>query len=137
VLFFTAPVSMLLHSSISVHMEQNAVKFKIGASSSYKQIFMVDFCLCGAILILKAFCFGAIPDIMIELIAYWSVTQSRQSWQWLSGIETKLLRASGYWQKKSWRWIHAYTSVFLLIRLKLLYICKDLKNKVLKVNFYQ
>ena len=29
------------------------------------------------------------------------------------------------------------TSVFLLIRLKLLYICKDLKNKVIKVNFYQ
>jgi hypothetical protein len=29
------------------------------------------------------------------------------------------------------------TSVFLLIRLKLLYICKYLKNKVLKVNFYQ
>ena len=45
-------------------------------------------------------CFGAIPDIMIELIAYWSVSQSRQSWQWLSGIETKLLGASGYWQKR-------------------------------------
>ena len=28
------------------------------------------FCLCGAILNLKAFCFGAIPDIMIELIVY-------------------------------------------------------------------
>jgi hypothetical protein len=37
---------------------------------------------------------------MIELIAYWSVPQSRQSWQCLSGIETKLLGASGYWQKK-------------------------------------
>jgi hypothetical protein len=35
-----------------------------------KQFFTVDFCLCGAILNLKAFCFGAIPDIMIELIAY-------------------------------------------------------------------
>ena len=64
------------------------------------KIVTMDFCLCGAILNLKAFCFGAIPDIMIELIAYWSVTQSRQSWQWLSGIETKLLGASGYWQKK-------------------------------------
>jgi hypothetical protein len=53
---------------------------------------MMDFCLCGPILNLKAFCFGAIPDIMIELIAYWSVPQSRQS--------TKLLEASGYWQKK-------------------------------------
>ena len=63
--------------------------------------FTMDLCLCGAILNLKAFCFGAIPDIMIELIAYWSVPQSRQSWQWLSGIETKLLLgASGYWQKK-------------------------------------
>ena len=29
---------------------------------------------------------------------YWSVPQSRQSRQWLSGIETKLLGASGYWQ---------------------------------------
>ena len=64
-----------------------------------KKVFTMDFCLCGAILNLKAFCFGAIPDIMIELIAYWSVPQSRQSWQWLSGIETKLLRASGYWPK--------------------------------------
>ena len=44
---------------------------------------MMDFCLCGPILNLKAFCFGAIPDIMIELIAYWSVPQSRQSSQWL------------------------------------------------------
>jgi peptide subunit release factor RF-3 len=58
------------------------------------QIFTIDFCLCGAILYLKAFSFGAIPDIMIELIAYWSVPQSRQSWQWLSGIETKLLGTS-------------------------------------------
>jgi hypothetical protein len=72
-----------------------------------KKYFTMDFCLCGAILNLKAFCFGAIPDILIELIAYWSVPQSRQSWQLLSGIETKLVGASGYWQKKSWRWIHA------------------------------
>ena len=63
--------------------------------------FTIDFCfICGVILNLKAFCFGAIPDIMIELIAYWSVPQSRQSWQWLSGIEITLLGASGYWQKK-------------------------------------
>jgi len=41
--------------------------------------FYVDFCLCGAILNLKAYCFGAIPDIMIELIVYGSVPQSRQS----------------------------------------------------------
>jgi hypothetical protein len=31
--------------------------------------FTLDFCLCGVILDLKAFCFGAIPDIMIELTA--------------------------------------------------------------------
>jgi hypothetical protein len=65
---------------------------------------------------LKAFCFGAIPDIMIELIAYWSVSQSRQSWQCFSGIETKLLGASGYWQKKSWRWSHAYVVQFQIWR---------------------
>ena len=41
--------------------------------------FMIDFCLCGAISNLKAFCFGAIPDIMIELIVYGGVPQSRQS----------------------------------------------------------
>ena len=34
---------------------------------------------CDAILFLKAFYFGAIPDIMIELIVYGSVPQSRQS----------------------------------------------------------
>jgi hypothetical protein len=62
-----------------------------------KKIYTMNFCLCGAILNLKAFCFGATPDIMI---AYWSVPQRRKSWQWLSGIETKVLRASGYWQKK-------------------------------------
>jgi hypothetical protein len=33
----------------------------------------MDLCLCGAILNLKTFCFGAIPDIMIELIVYGSV----------------------------------------------------------------
>jgi hypothetical protein len=32
------------------------------------KFFAIDFCLCDAILNLKAFCFGAIPDIMIELI---------------------------------------------------------------------
>jgi len=36
----------------------------------------MDFCLCGAILNLKAFCFGAIPDIMIEVIVYGSVPHS-------------------------------------------------------------
>jgi hypothetical protein len=33
----------------------------------------MDFCLCGAILNLKALCFRAIPDIMIELIVCASV----------------------------------------------------------------
>ena len=42
-----------------------------------KHFITLDFWLCGAILNLKAFCFGAIPDIMIELIAYWSVPQSK------------------------------------------------------------
>jgi hypothetical protein len=42
--------------------------------------FNMDFCLCGAILNLKTFCIGAIPDIMIELIVYGNVPQSRQSY---------------------------------------------------------
>jgi hypothetical protein len=47
-----------------------------GGSSSCQAIFFtMDFCLCGAILNLMAFCFGAIPDIMIELIVYGSVPQ--------------------------------------------------------------
>jgi hypothetical protein len=40
--------------------------------------FTMDF-FCGAILSLKAFCFGAIPDIMIELLVYGSVPQSWKS----------------------------------------------------------
>ena len=55
--------------------------------------FTMDLCLCGAILNLNAFCFGAIPDIMIELIVYGSVPQSRQSCQWFSEIKIKLLGA--------------------------------------------
>jgi hypothetical protein len=39
----------------------------------------MEFCLSDAILNLKVFCFGAIPDIMIELIVYGSVPKSRQS----------------------------------------------------------
>ena len=41
----------------------------------------MDFCLCCAILNMKAFCFRAIPDIMIELIVYGSVSQSRQAYR--------------------------------------------------------
>ena len=45
-----------------------------------KAIFLrLDFCLCGAILNLKAFCLGAIQDIMIELIVYGSVSHSGSS----------------------------------------------------------
>ena len=50
-----------------------------GVPSSCQNLFTMDFSLCGAILNLKAFGFGAIPDIMIELIVYGSVPQSRQS----------------------------------------------------------
>jgi hypothetical protein len=41
-----------------------------------KHFFSMDFCLRGAIVNLKAFCFGAIPDIMIELVVYGSVPHS-------------------------------------------------------------
>ena len=75
-------------------------RFPRGHHLPAKKMFTMDFCLRGAISNLKAFCFGAIPDIMIEFIAYWNMPQSRQSWQWLSGIATKLLGSSGYWQKK-------------------------------------
>jgi hypothetical protein len=35
-----------------------------GGASSYLDLFLtIDFCLCGVILNLKAFCFGAIPDM--------------------------------------------------------------------------
>ena len=67
----------------------------MGALYPVKTFFAMDFCLFGAILSLKAFCFGAIPDRVIELIVCGSVPQSRQPCQWLSGIETKLL--GGLW----------------------------------------
>jgi hypothetical protein len=38
-------------------------------SVNIENFYTMDFCLCGAILNLKAFCFGAIPDIIIELTA--------------------------------------------------------------------
>jgi hypothetical protein len=37
-------------------------------SSWQKNEFTIDFCLCGTILNLKVFCFGAIPDRIIELM---------------------------------------------------------------------
>jgi hypothetical protein len=51
-----------------------------GETSSCQFIFTMGFCLCGAILNLKAFCFGAIPDIKIKCIIYGSVPQSMQSY---------------------------------------------------------
>ena len=51
-----------------------------GGGSSCQEKITMDFCFCGAILNLKAFCFRAIPDTMIELIVYVSVPQSRQSY---------------------------------------------------------
>jgi hypothetical protein len=38
-----------------------------------------------AILNLNAFCFGAIPDIIIELVAYWSVPQAHKAGSHESG----------------------------------------------------
>ena len=52
-----------------------------GYLPAQKKEFTMDFCLCGANLNLKAFCIGAIPDIMIELIVYGSVSQSRQAYR--------------------------------------------------------
>jgi hypothetical protein len=40
-----------------------------GLSSCQQNFATMDFCLCDAILNLKVFCFGAIPEIMIELTA--------------------------------------------------------------------
>ena len=55
----------------------------------------MDFCLCGAILNLKAFCFGAIPDIMIELIATKQAVMTAAQWH-----RNQIIRVSGYWQEK-------------------------------------
>jgi hypothetical protein len=35
------------------------------------------FCLCGAILNLKAFCFGVIPDIMIRVDSLWECATNK------------------------------------------------------------
>ena len=40
-----------------------------------KKLFTMDFYLYGAILNLKAFCFGVIPDIIIELIVWECATK--------------------------------------------------------------
>ena len=70
---------------------KNRAPLARGRSSCQKAFSTINFRLCGANFNLQAFCFGAIPDIMIELIVYVSLPQSKQSWQWLSGIKTKLL----------------------------------------------
>ena len=93
------------------HCAQGTVDQGAGATFLSKSFFTMDFCLCGAILDLQAFCFGAIPDIMIELIVYGSVQQSKQSWKWFSGIQTTLL--GGLWILVNMlRWIHAYVVQF-------------------------
>jgi hypothetical protein len=43
-----------------------------GDISLPKHFSKMDLCLGGALLNLKAFCFGSIPEIMIELIVYGS-----------------------------------------------------------------
>ena len=48
------------------------IKHRVPLARGMGAFSAMDFCLCGAILNLKAFCFGAIPDIMIELIIYGS-----------------------------------------------------------------
>jgi hypothetical protein len=47
---------------------------------SFQAGFKYSSCLCGAILNLKAFCFGAIPDIMIELIATKEAVMTVPQW---------------------------------------------------------
>jgi hypothetical protein len=62
----TAGFTIVLKHSSSLARERGG-----GAHLPAKNIFTMDLCLqvYGAILNLKAFYFGAIPDIMIELIA--------------------------------------------------------------------
>ena len=48
-----------------------------GTNLPVKIFLTMDFGLYGAVLNLKAFCFGAIPDIMIELIVYLLQGQSK------------------------------------------------------------
>jgi hypothetical protein len=63
--------------------KQNAFKFKI---APHKQKSIVKIC--------------------------WQEDEAPLANEVLCGIETKLLGVSDYWQKKSWRWIHAYVVQF-------------------------
>jgi hypothetical protein len=65
------PVNLILLSWIVVFYKMfYSAGFTIVLGNLPANFFLtMDFCLCGAILNLKAFCFGVIPDIIIELTA--------------------------------------------------------------------
>ena len=65
-----------LCSSVLRHRAPLALGGGGGGELPRETFFSMDFCLRGAIVNLKAFCFGAIPDIMIELVVYGSVPHS-------------------------------------------------------------
>jgi hypothetical protein len=57
-----------------MYMEYLTLDFAQPIITNMKKVDMIL-----GILNLKALCFGAITDIMMELIVYWGVPQSRQS----------------------------------------------------------
>jgi hypothetical protein len=72
-LFLLFLLCKVISAVLCLGMLKHRAPLATGAHLPANFFFTVDFYLCYAILNLKAFCFGAIPDIMIELIVYESI----------------------------------------------------------------
>ena len=72
-----------------------------------KTFFAMDFCLCGAILSLEAFCFGAIPDIMIIVDSLWERATEQTFVTVAQRHRNQIIRGSlVIGKKKCLRWIN-------------------------------
>jgi hypothetical protein len=81
---------MLLHSSVSVQIEQKH--------------FTMDLCLCGVILNLKAFCFGAIPDIMIKVDSLLECTTKQAVMTVAQWHRNQIIRGLWLLAKQMFKW---------------------------------
>jgi hypothetical protein len=71
-------IHIITHKLHLLYFRENNISFTDNKCRIYHFVyacrwsfFTMGFCLCGAILNLKAFCFGAIPDIMIRVDSLW------------------------------------------------------------------
>ena len=77
-----------------------------------KTFFAMDFCLCGAILSLKAFCFGAIPD-SDRVDSLWKCVTEQAVMTVAQWHRNQMIRGPlVIGKQKCLRWIHAYVVQF-------------------------